>query len=75
MGYASAAIAFFFSVTGAIQAGAKTIYYLESSFWSFLSDFQKKDKYINMLEDEEKGKKFKGYMEGYALDTAVLVGV
>jgi len=75
MGYASAAIAFFFSVSGAIQAGAKTIYYLESSFWSFLSDFQKKDKYINMLEDEEKGKKFKGYMEGYALDTAVLVGV
>lgn len=75
MGYAGAAIAFFFSISGAIQAGAKTIYYLEASFWSFLADFQTKDKYINMLEDEEKGKKFKGYMEGYALDTAILVGV
>jgi hypothetical protein len=28
-----------------------------------------------MLEDEEKGKKFKGWMEGFALDTAILVGV
>ena len=28
-----------------------------------------------MLENEEKGKKFKSFMEGYALDTAILTGV
>ena len=28
-----------------------------------------------MLDDEDKGPKFKSFMEGYALDTAVLVGV
>jgi hypothetical protein len=39
MGYAGAAIAFFFSISGALQAGSKTIYYLEDSFWSFLADF------------------------------------
>lgn len=73
LGYAGAAVAFFFSVSGALQAGAKIIYYLEKSFWSFLYDFQKKDKYITMLEDEESGKKFRSFMESYALDTAVLM--
>jgi hypothetical protein len=75
MGYAAAAISFFFSMSGAFQAGSKTIYYLEASFWSFLADFQKKDKYLNLIDDAEKGKKFKGWMEGYALDTAILVCV
>lgn len=73
LGYAGAALAFFFSVSGALQAGGTLIYYLQQSFWSFLYDFQKKDKYITMLEDEESGKKFRSFMESYAIDTAVLM--
>lgn len=38
-GYAGAAVAFFFSISGALQAGSKTILYLEAGFWDFLSDF------------------------------------
>lgn len=75
LGYAGAAVAFFFSVSGALQSGSKAITYLEGSFWDFLSDFQKKDFYISMIDDKEKGGKFKQFMEGYAFDTGVLMCV
>lgn len=73
MSYGAAAIVMFFSVAGAFEAGSKLIYYLEASFWSFLSDFQKKEKYISMIDDEEGGLEFKVWMEGYAFDTGVLM--
>ena len=74
-GYAAAGIAFFLSAAGAINLGAKLIYYLEKNFWDILYTFQTKDKYIYQLDDEKKGPKFKSMMESFALESAVLTWV
>lgn len=74
-GYGAAGIAFFLSAAGAINVGAKLIYYLEKNFWDILYTFQTKDKYIYMLDKEEKGPKFKSMMEGFAFESAVLTWV
>ena len=73
LGYAGAAAAFFFSISGAFQSGSYLITYMEKSFWDFLVQFQTKDKYINTLEDGEKGDDFKAFMESYATDVSLLM--
>lgn len=55
--------------------GGKLIYYLEKNFWDILYTFQTKDKYVNMLDKEKKGPKFKSMLEGFAFESAVLTWV
>lgn len=59
-------MAFFFALYGAYTAGATLVKSTENGFFTFLEDFQDNDEYINMIDDEENGKEFHDFLNGYA---------
>lgn len=52
LAYSGACLAFFLSIAGVFTAGSSVIKELETSYFSFLEDYQDDDGYIALMDDD-----------------------